>query len=222
MKPASLTHHARKRITERCALSQGELKRILDGGGGVAIHLQKGGRYVHRLIYSPKDEEWFMVVQDGGDGGVLTVMPLEFLEGRTEVTAAHKRQARHRAVEIMKPAKPKPLPPKPVAPPPPARKPKPAFVPPSPLPGWKVHVRWIVDGKEHLKNLSRPPVEYGGPPDWIIPGPIHQWLKERLVENGIPFTAIQQFWAVQRDAIAVVDQLLEHLPLTAEEMGGTK
>ena len=220
MKPASLTRHARKRITERCGLSQDGLKRILDGNGGVAIHLQKGGRYVHRLIYSPKDEEWFMVVQDGGDGGVLTVMPLDFLEGRTEVTAAHKRQARHRAVEIMKPAKP--APPKPVAPPPPARKPKPDFVPPTPLPGWKILVRWIDAGKVNSKNLSRPPVEYGGPPDWTIPGPIHQWLKERLVQHGIPLTAIQQVWAEQRDGLAVVDQLLEHLPLTAEEMGCPK
>ena len=79
MKEANFSNHAKQRIGERCSLSQDDIKRILDNDGTIVIHLQKGGRYAHRLLYSVTDEDWFMVVQDGGDGGVLTVMPLEYL-----------------------------------------------------------------------------------------------------------------------------------------------
>ena len=47
--------------------------------------------------YTPNTPAPFIVVQDGGNGGVLTVMPLEYLKHRLPVTAAQKRSARKKA-----------------------------------------------------------------------------------------------------------------------------
>jgi hypothetical protein len=222
MKAATLTSHAKKRISERCGLSEKELRQLLDAGAGIAIHLQKGGRYAHRLIYSYKDDDWFMVVQDGGDGGVLTVMPLNFLEGRTEVTAAQKRQARSRANAVRKAAEAKPViatpePSEPKAPPPP-----PPATPPAPqqepLPGWKIRVRYSEGSKTHFKSLPRTLAEHLGPAHWRNVGPVHHWLKERLVEAKIPVNAIECILAEWKGHSEQVDELLEHLPLTPEEI----
>lgn len=214
MKRASLTNHAKQRLGERCSLSEAEIRQFLDAGAGIPIHLQKGGRYVHRLIYSPKDEDWFMVVQDGGDGGVLTVMPLSFLEGRTEVTAAQKRQARSRAITAHRSIEQTP-------PGSDARKTKP---PPDsqqpPLPGWKIHVRYSAGGKIVNKNLGRTLEEHGHPKDWMTPGLVHDWFKGRLNETKISIIAIRCIMAERKGNMERVDQLLEHLPLTREELEG--
>jgi hypothetical protein len=219
MKAASLTTHAKKRISERCGLSETELRRLLDAGANIPIHLQKGGRYAHRLVYSHKDDDWFMVVQDGGDGGILTVMPLSYLEGRTEVTAAQKRQARSRAMEIKKIAEAKPAspPPEKIEPPAPAPAPPPVAMQ-EPPPGWRIRVRYHHEGKTHFKNLLRTPAEHGNPADWSVPGPVHVWLKQRLVEEAIPFASIECIVAERKNSMEHVDYLMEYLPLTPEEI----
>ena len=205
------------------AACQKELRQLLDGGAGIHIHLQKGGRYSHRLIYSHPDEDWFMVVQDGGDGGILTVMPLSFLEGRTEVTAAQKRQARSRAREVKKIAEAKPASPPPEkielpAPPPTPPPAAPPVAEQEPLPGWKIRVRYHEGGKTHFKNLRRTLAEHGNPADWLVPGPVDHWLKERLAAEKIPFASVECIVAERKNSSEHVEQLLEYLPLTPEEI----
>lgn len=218
MKEANFSNHAKKRIGERCSLSQKEIKRILDNDGTVVIHLQKGGRYAHRLLYSIADEDWFMVVQDGGDGGVLTVMPLEYLKGRTPVTAAHKRLARNRARKLEN---------------------KTGKIPESapqisqqvatvknlvvkdipPFPGWRISVHYISNGRAQIKKLaSRTPEDFGGPDDWQEPGMIHHWIKCQLIASAIPLTAIKAFFASKGKITEKMDSLLENLPLTEAEI----
>jgi hypothetical protein len=89
---------------------------------------------------------------------------------------------------------------------------------PIPLPGWKVVVHYNKGGRNHMKNLGRSPAEYGDPEDWMMPGPIHGWLKEKLVKDGISFTSIECLMVERKDGMEQVDQLLEHLPLTQEEI----
>jgi len=89
---------------------------------------------------------------------------------------------------------------------------------PIPLAGWKVVVHYYKNGKAHLKKLGRTPAEHGDPTDWTIPGPIHSWLKEQLVEAKISFTGIQCFMVEQNGRVDQADQLLEHLPLTKAEI----
>jgi len=218
MKEANFTNHAKQRIGERCSLSQSEVKNILDKNGTVVIHLQKGGRYAHRLLYSVRDEDWFMIVQDGGDGGVLTVMPLVFLTGRVTVTAAQKRVARSRAVKLEnKSIKNSPSVPQ-------ISQPVVAVtnlvvkdIPP--FPGWRVSVHYIIDGRAQVKKIpSRTPEVFGNPDDWQKPGMIHHWIKCQLLASAIPVTAIKTFFASKGKITEKVDSLLEHLPLTEEEI----
>lgn len=218
MKEANFTNHAKRRIGERCSLSQSEIKNILDADGTVVIHLQKGGRYAHRLLYSVRDKEWFMIVQDGGDGGVLTVMPLEYLSGRVTVTAAQKRVARNRALKLENQAS---APPKPAATveTPVAANTKTVVPDKPPFPGWRVSVHYILDGQTHIKKLgSRTPVDFGSPDDWQCPGMIHHWIKCQLIASAIPVTAIKAFFASKGKITERVDCLLENLPLTEAEI----
>lgn len=211
MKRASLTNHAKQRIDERCGLSFEEIRQLLDAEASIAIHLQKGGRYAHRLLYSHPDKGWFMVVQDGGDGGVLTVMPLEYLEWRGEVTAAQKRQARSRADEVRRAAKR-------AAASPPEKVPEAKAGLISALPGWKIRVRYVVEGETIFKHLPRTPAEHGDPTNWLEPGLIQIWFKERLIEAGIPFGRIVGVMAGRKGNLEQAEQLLEHLPLTEDEL----
>ena len=79
-------------------------------------------------------------------------------------------------------------------------------------------VQYNKGGKSHLKNLGRTPAEHGDPADWTIPGPIHHWLKDKLVKAGISFSGIERVTVERKDGAEQVDQLLEHLPLTPEEI----
>jgi hypothetical protein len=87
-----------------------------------------------------------------------------------------------------------------------------------PLPSWKIIVHYNKGGKTHLKNLGRTLVEHGDPADWMIPGPIHKWLKDKLVEADISFSGIECVMVGRKDDMEQMDQLLEHLPLTQEEI----
>jgi hypothetical protein len=54
--------------------------------------------------------------------------------------------------------------------------------------------------------------------DWATPGPIHTWLRERLLDAAIPFSSIQSISAQCKGEIRPADFLLEHLPMTQEEI----
>ncbi len=243
MQTVTLTNHARKRILERCIVSDEELKKLLEAGAGVVIHLLKGGRYVQRLVYSPKDEDWFMVAQDARNGVILTVMPLSYLKGRVDVTAQVKRQARRRALDAAKSisASTSTTPPPAtmaIAPEPTttnsvqtttdsdldtitASNPVPAAENAVTASAWRIRVRYMAEGRIHFKNLPRVPREFGSPATWSEPGPIHPWLREQLIDAIIPFAAIDSIFANSNSKTRpsqLVDFLLEHLPLTQEEI----
>src|ERR1039457_7180407 len=97
MRNATLTAHAEERLKERCKLTPERLKSLLDNGASITVATQNGGRHVKRLLYSTPDKAWLIVVQDGKDGEVLTVMPFEYVENRLPVTADQKRRARKQA-----------------------------------------------------------------------------------------------------------------------------
>jgi len=88
----------------------------------------------------------------------------------------------------------------------------------TPVPGWKIQVRYNKNGKQHSRNLGRTLAEHGDPADWAVPGPIHRWLKDQLVASEIPFSGIESIVAGRKEILETVDQLLEHLPLTPEEI----
>jgi len=135
--------------------------------------------------------------------------------GRTDVTALIKPKNQEQAKDVKKAAVAKPASHQPdeikkVAPPP--------VCVPVLFSGWKINVTYYKNGKQHLKNLGRTLEEHGNPEDWAIPGPIHNWLKERLVEAGISFRSIGCISAERKNTWENADQLLEHLPLTKEEI----
>ena len=228
MRNASLTAHAEARLTERCTLTPDRLKSLLDHGASIPVATQKGGRHAKRLVYSPADQTWLIIVQDGSNGGVLTVMPLEYLKHRLPVTAAQKRSARKRArsLETIRRSPshcPEPntstgTTPGAVAPPAsPSLEPSP---PPStpPASGWKISARYKAEGRQPLKTLPRTDARHGQPAHWATPGPIHVWFRERLLEAAIPFRAIQSISAQRKGEIHQADCLLEHLPMTQQEI----
>ena len=223
MRNANLTRHAEVRLGERCKLSPEKLKHLLDNGVTIPVALQKGGRHAKRLLYSSPDQTWFIVVQDAADGGILTVMPLDYLKHRIAVTAAQRRSARSRVqafenTRVTRTSCSESSYPacvisgeNAVNPPPPPNQ-------TSATNGWKVRVCYTIRGATFYKNLSKTHPEHGDPADWTTPGPVHSWLRECLVEAGIPFRSVEHVTADRKGLSELADCLLEHLPMTPEEI----
>ena len=223
MRESNLTLHAEQRLTQRTRLSPDQLKTLLDHGATVPVATQKGGRFAQRLVYSTVDEKWFIVVQDADDGGVLTVMPLDYVKGRLPVTAAQKRSARKRVHALENPPRPCP---KPI--------PCPQLTvtasgggtaaPASGFParpfrgGWRIRVCYTLAGVTTYRNLPATSPEHGDPADWAEPGPIHHWLRDKLIEANIPLHAVACLHALRKNVAESADFLLEHLPMTREEI----
>ena len=204
------------RLSERCKLSSENLKRLLDNGLTVPVATQKGGRHAKRLLYSSLDQAWFIVVQDADDGGILTVVPLDYLKNRIAVNTAQRRSARSRVHAFENPratrttgsAKTSPV----------AVGQLPALNQSLATYGWKIRVCYTIRGSTSYKTLLRTLPEHGDPANWTTPGPIHAWLRERLIEAGIPFKTIERITAERKGQSESVDGLLEHLPMTREEI----
>jgi hypothetical protein len=212
MKAAIITTHAKERTKLRCSISPSELKTYLDHGIADVIGLQRGARYALRMFYSAEDDDYFIAVQSGGDGAVLTVMPLMYLDGRVVVTGAQKRSLRARTVrflargreasvslvEEVAPVSPK----------------KRAFV------GYRIRVHAVMDGSLRIVTLgTRTERIHGEPSEWERLGPIHHWLRDRILELGIPFSAAREIHAGRKCSDEqVYDCLLQHLPLTELEI----
>ncbi|MFM1747361.1 MAG: hypothetical protein RLZZ188_1027 [Verrucomicrobiota bacterium] len=63
-----------------------------------------------------------------------------------------------------------------------------------------------------------PTLGQGDPADWAEPGPIPPWLREKLIEANIPFHAVACLNAMRKNLPESVDFLLEHLPMTPDEI----
>ena len=74
---STLSLHARERLGERFRISSERLLAILNRGHGKKIGTSVESHLVHRLLWSPVDEQLFVAIQDVIDGTVLTVLTLE-------------------------------------------------------------------------------------------------------------------------------------------------
>ena len=74
-----ITQHALERVYERLHLPVDEIIEILDNGVTTSIGYEHGStRRLHRLFYSPVDEQCFVAVQDQKNGEVVTILPPDF------------------------------------------------------------------------------------------------------------------------------------------------
>ncbi len=81
---ACLTDHARERLEERTTRSELELLSILDKNLAVnAGHEYPSNRF-SRLVFSPTDKEFFIVVQDANSGTVVTILTIEYWNNLSE------------------------------------------------------------------------------------------------------------------------------------------
>ena len=95
MAAASFTRHAWARVLDRLSLSPAEVAALLDYD--LAIPVGSRGGSVHRLFFSPPDNQCFVAVQDGENGAVLTVLPLDYHESCAwPVSAAAQAEAKER------------------------------------------------------------------------------------------------------------------------------
>lgn len=219
MQPAKLTFHAAKRLNQRCTLTPKQFKRMLDKRATVQLSQQRGGRLVHRLFYSIQDNTWFVAVQDGTDGDVLTTLPLAYFENfHGAVSGLNRRRARklardlesskleqQRIEEAARAARQ-------------AAKAKALEAQASMAAGWRVTVQIQIDGKTTHKNLGRTTAEHGEPETWVEGHPVHAWFRERLDAMCIPVCSLRGAWVERAKNQASGEMFLEHLLLTEEEI----
>lgn len=74
--PARLTRHARERIGDRLSTAPDEVAAILDHDLAVLLGADSGR--LHRLFFSPSDEQCFVAIQDQENGDVVTILPLDY------------------------------------------------------------------------------------------------------------------------------------------------
>ena len=74
----SYSRHAWSRVLSRLSLTPSEVAALLDYDLAVSVGVR--GRKVHRLFFSPPDEQCFVAIQDQHMGVVVTVLPLDFHE----------------------------------------------------------------------------------------------------------------------------------------------
>jgi hypothetical protein len=77
---AHFSRHARRRLGQRCRMSSGELAEILDRRLAVNTGRKPGFEKVHLLFFSPRDDAYFVAIQDRLAGTVVTVLPLDYHE----------------------------------------------------------------------------------------------------------------------------------------------
>lgn len=74
--PARLTRHAQERIGDRLSMAPDEVTAILDHDLAVLVGAKSG--HLHRLFFSPAEEQCFVAVQDQENGDVVTVLPVDY------------------------------------------------------------------------------------------------------------------------------------------------
>ena len=93
------TKHATSRIEKRTRLSIKQLADILDSEQPVYVGCNKGTSRIHRLLYSGKDDEFFVAVQDRRSGDVITLLPIDYHENLAWKVSARKLKVALRKAE---------------------------------------------------------------------------------------------------------------------------
>jgi hypothetical protein len=210
MQIANFTKHAETRLGERSKLSPDKLRLLLDNGYSTLVAVREKGRYAMRLVFSIEDRNWFVVVQDAGDAGILTVLPWEYQKKRLSITGDHRRNARRRARAFERACERMIL-----------------RLPTDPsdsaalaekAAASKIFVSYVHNGSTCVKQLAVTSPRNADPASWNVFGPIHEWLRERIIESGIPFRAILKLSAKVKNRVVSADALLENLRMTPEEI----
>lgn len=90
-----LTRHAKQRIEERTTLNKEELTIILKRKLYVNLGTKPGLHKTHLLVYSVKDDGYFVLVQDINNGDVITIWTEEYHNNLAmKITDEHKQKAK--------------------------------------------------------------------------------------------------------------------------------
>lgn len=73
-----LSSHAIERLGERTQMNVDEMNHLLDHQGYFKLGSHAGFHRVHLLFYSPKDENFFVAIQDERMGKVVTILPTAY------------------------------------------------------------------------------------------------------------------------------------------------
>lgn len=73
-----LSSHAIERLEERTQMTPDEMNHLLDHNGYFKLGSHAGFHRVHLLFYSPKDENFFVAIQDERMGKVVTILPVNY------------------------------------------------------------------------------------------------------------------------------------------------
>lgn len=98
----TLTQHARERLAERTKLTEDELLAALRTGKTMAFGSNAGGRLQLRVVYSVRDENYFVLPIDIARDRVCTVLPREMYASQrraVHILPTHLFDAKSKVVE---------------------------------------------------------------------------------------------------------------------------
>lgn len=90
---SKLSDHAALRVSERFNISPSELLHILNANLGKRIGATHHTKLIHRLLWSPADDQLLVVIQDVIDGAVLTALTIEMYLSTYEHNVTERRVA---------------------------------------------------------------------------------------------------------------------------------
>jgi len=74
----NITKHAVIRLNQRCRLTEEEIRFILENDKCCPIGIDDKRQRKHQLVWSEKDDQCFVIVQDADDQDVITVLPINY------------------------------------------------------------------------------------------------------------------------------------------------
>ena len=90
-----LTRHAKQRIKQRTTFGKEELTIILKRKLYVNLGTKPGLHKAHLLVYSVKDDGYFVLVQDINNGDIITIWPEEYQNNLSiKITDADKQKVK--------------------------------------------------------------------------------------------------------------------------------
>lgn len=121
-----LSSHAVERLRQRTQMTPDEMNHLLDHNGYFKLGSHAGFYRIHLLFYSPKDDNFFVAIQDERMGKVVTILPINYHDKLAwRITPEECEQAKQKfeaydqarkATPSVKNTQPPTLPPKPKAP----------------------------------------------------------------------------------------------------------
>ena len=91
----NFTHHAFIRVKERITLDTNEISLIIKREKFVPIGMEKGSNREHRLFYSQRDSQCFVLIQDIKTQTVVTILPLDYHESISwAVSVEYQKEAK--------------------------------------------------------------------------------------------------------------------------------